>query len=49
MVEAAHAQPAWVLLAYLAAGVCFILTPEGLRCEGPGGATDVPWSEVPRS
>src|SRR4029079_13582400 len=25
MHEAAHAQPAWVLLAYLVAGVCFIL------------------------
>src|SRR5438045_3444638 len=30
MVEAAHAQPAWVLLAYLAAGVCFILALRGL-------------------
>jgi len=27
---AAHAQPAWVLLAYLAAGVCFILALRGL-------------------
>ena len=25
MLEAVHEQPAWVLLAYLAAGVCFIL------------------------
>ena len=30
MVEAAHAQPAWVLLAYLVAGVCFILALRGL-------------------
>src|SRR5205085_2350916 len=30
MVEAAHAQPAWVLLAYLAAGICFILALRGL-------------------
>src|SRR3954454_21898218 len=30
MVEAAHAQPAWVLLAYLIAGVCFILALRGL-------------------
>ena len=28
--EAAHAQPAWVLLAYLVAGVCFILALRGL-------------------
>jgi len=28
--EAAHGQPAWVLLAYLAAGVCFILALRGL-------------------
>ena len=27
---AAHAQPAWVLLAYLVAGVCFILALRGL-------------------
>ena len=27
---AAHAQPAWVLLAYLIAGVCFILALRGL-------------------
>jgi len=30
MVEAAAAQPAWVLLAYLIAGVCFILALRGL-------------------
>jgi NAD(P) transhydrogenase subunit beta len=30
MREAAHAQPAWVLLAYLIAGVCFILALRGL-------------------
>src|SRR3954471_21932958 len=30
MVEAAHAQPAWVLLAYLVSGVCFILALRGL-------------------
>ena len=30
MVEAAHAPPAWVLLAYLIAGVCFILALRGL-------------------
>jgi NAD(P) transhydrogenase subunit beta len=30
MVEAAHAQPAWVLLAYLVAGICFILALRGL-------------------
>src|SRR5207302_504358 len=30
MVEAAQAQPAWVLLAYLVAGVCFILALRGL-------------------
>jgi H+-translocating NAD(P) transhydrogenase subunit beta len=30
MVEAAHAQPAWVLLAYLISGVCFILALRGL-------------------
>src|SRR3954452_20572694 len=30
MLEAAHAQPAWVLLAYLVAGVCFILALRGL-------------------
>jgi NAD(P) transhydrogenase subunit beta len=30
MNEAAHAQPAWVLLAYLIAGVCFILALRGL-------------------
>src|SRR6476620_5426351 len=30
MPEAAHAQPAWVLLAYLIAGVCFILALRGL-------------------
>ena len=30
MAEAAHAQPAWVLLAYLVAGVCFILALRGL-------------------
>src|SRR5690349_3664269 len=30
MGEAAHAQPAWVLLAYLIAGVCFILALRGL-------------------
>jgi H+-translocating NAD(P) transhydrogenase subunit beta len=30
MSEAAHAQPAWVLLAYLIAGVCFILALRGL-------------------
>jgi NAD(P) transhydrogenase subunit beta len=28
--EAAHAQPAWVLLAYLISGVCFILALRGL-------------------
>ncbi|MEO5775177.1 MAG: NAD(P)(+) transhydrogenase (Re/Si-specific) subunit beta [Sphingomicrobium sp.] len=28
--EAAHAQPSWVLLAYLIAGVCFILALRGL-------------------
>jgi H+-translocating NAD(P) transhydrogenase subunit beta len=30
MAEAASAQPAWVLLAYLVAGVCFILALRGL-------------------
>src|SRR5947209_20049310 len=30
MLEAADAQPAWVLLAYLIAGVCFILALRGL-------------------
>ena len=30
MAETAHAQPAWVLLAYLIAGVCFILALRGL-------------------
>src|SRR5205823_2753019 len=30
MLEAAQAQPAWVLLAYLIAGVCFILALRGL-------------------
>jgi NAD(P) transhydrogenase subunit beta len=30
MTEAAHAQPAWALLAYLIAGVCFILALRGL-------------------
>ena len=30
MHEAARAQPAWVLLAYLVAGVCFILALRGL-------------------
>ena len=30
MAEVAHAQPSWVLLAYLAAGVCFILALRGL-------------------
>jgi NAD(P) transhydrogenase subunit beta len=30
MAEAAHTQPAWVLLAYLIAGVCFILALRGL-------------------
>ncbi|HEV8407606.1 MAG TPA: NAD(P)(+) transhydrogenase (Re/Si-specific) subunit beta, partial [Sphingomicrobium sp.] len=30
MAEAAHAQPAWALLAYLIAGVCFILALRGL-------------------
>src|SRR3954453_18634923 len=30
MAEAGHAQPAWVLLAYLIAGVCFILALRGL-------------------
>jgi H+-translocating NAD(P) transhydrogenase subunit beta len=30
MAEAAQAQPAWVLLAYLIAGVCFILALRGL-------------------
>ena len=30
MPETAHAQPAWVLLAYLIAGVCFILALRGL-------------------
>src|SRR4051795_11598457 len=30
MAEAAHAQPSWVLLAYLIAGVCFILALRGL-------------------
>src|SRR3954454_10963729 len=30
MAEAVHAQPAWVLLAYLVAGVCFILALRGL-------------------
>src|SRR3982751_4269289 len=30
MAEAAHAQPAWVLLAYLVAGFCFILALRGL-------------------
>ncbi len=30
MAEAAHAQSAWVLLAYLVAGVCFILALRGL-------------------
>ena len=30
MPEAAHSQPAWVLLAYLIAGICFILALRGL-------------------
>jgi NAD(P) transhydrogenase subunit beta len=30
MAEAAHSQPSWVLLAYLVAGVCFILALRGL-------------------
>src|SRR3954453_12978896 len=30
MAEAAHAQPSWVLLAYLISGVCFILALRGL-------------------
>ena len=30
MAEAAHAQPAWALVAYLIAGVCFILALRGL-------------------
>src|SRR4051812_37484780 len=30
MAEATHAQPAWVLLAYLISGVCFILALRGL-------------------
>src|SRR5437764_2310857 len=30
MAEAAHAQPAWALIAYLIAGVCFILALRGL-------------------
>ncbi|MFL6763355.1 MAG: NAD(P)(+) transhydrogenase (Re/Si-specific) subunit beta [Sphingomicrobium sp.] len=30
MPETAHAQPAWVLLAYLVAGICFILALRGL-------------------
>ncbi len=30
MAEAAHMQPAWVMLAYLIAGVCFILALRGL-------------------
>jgi len=30
MAEAAHGQPAWALLAYLIAGVCFILALRGL-------------------
>ncbi|MEO7563906.1 MAG: NAD(P)(+) transhydrogenase (Re/Si-specific) subunit beta [Sphingomicrobium sp.] len=30
MVEAAHAVPAWVLIAYLIAGICFILALRGL-------------------
>src|SRR5436305_9199235 len=30
MAEAVHAQPAWVLLAYLISGVCFILALRGL-------------------
>ncbi|HEX5238384.1 MAG TPA: NAD(P)(+) transhydrogenase (Re/Si-specific) subunit beta, partial [Sphingomicrobium sp.] len=30
MTEVAQAQPAWVLLAYLIAGVCFILALRGL-------------------
>jgi H+-translocating NAD(P) transhydrogenase subunit beta len=30
MTEAAHAQPAWVLFAYLVAGICFILALRGL-------------------
>jgi len=30
MPEAAHAQPAWVLLAYLISGVCFIIALRGL-------------------
>src|SRR5690348_14535347 len=32
MAEAVVAQPAWVLLAYLIAGVCFILALRGLSC-----------------
>ena len=28
--EAAHATPAWVLLAYLVSGICFILALRGL-------------------
>ena len=30
MPEAAHAQPVWVLIAYLVAGICFILALRGL-------------------
>src|SRR5207248_1658638 len=30
MLEAAHVQPAWALIAYLIAGVCFILALRGL-------------------
>src|SRR3954467_412044 len=30
MPEASHAQPAWALLAYLIAGICFILALRGL-------------------
>src|SRR5437660_5658697 len=30
MAEAAHAQPAWALVAYLIAGICFILALRGL-------------------
>ena len=30
MVEAVHAQPAWVLIAYLISGICFILALRGL-------------------
>ena len=42
MAEAAHAQPAWVLLAYLIAGVCFILALRGCRAPKAAAAATTP-------